>query len=240
MRLSDFLEFAREKDLYGIMITIAVCEKFIAFVLMTTFISSTFVCSNYYCKFISQLIPMSFLQYSTFYDNEDPVFDTIGAVIRALDDAGYNKQTSQRVMIQSSVSSYLVKFKEETNYDRVYMIVGSNYWDIEPSALPALKKFATAVSVPTDSITIEVNSFTANQTSLVRTLQNAGLPVYVYELVNEYDTQPLDFFADATVQIVAYVQGVGVDGILTDFPATARRYKCKYTLICKAYFPVLF
>uniref|UniRef100_A0A0A9FM44 glycerophosphodiester phosphodiesterase n=1 Tax=Arundo donax TaxID=35708 RepID=A0A0A9FM44_ARUDO len=43
--------------------------------------------------------------------------------------------------------------------------------------------------------------------------------------MNEFASQPYDFFSDATAQISAYVQGAGVDGLITDFPATARRYK---------------
>jgi hypothetical protein len=63
------------------------------------------------------------------------------------------------------------------------------------------------------------------KTNLVQTLQNAGLSVYVYTLMNEFASQAYDFFSDATVQINWYVTAAGVDGLITEFPATARRYK---------------
>lgn len=152
-------------------------------------------------------------------------FDMVDAVIKALDDSGYNKQTAQKVMIQSTNSSVLVKFKQQTKYDLVYMI-NEDVSDAAPSSLAGIKKFADAVSVETSSVFPENRHFTSHQTDLVESLQTAGLSVYAYNLMNEFVSQPYDFFSDATAQIIAYVQGAGVDGLITDFPATARRYKC--------------
>lgn len=149
----------------------------------------------------------------------------VDAVIKALDDSGYNKQTAQKVMIQSTNSSVLVKLKQQTKYDLVYMI-NEDVSDAAPSSLAGIKEFADAVSVETTSIFPENRHFTAHQTNLVESLQTAGLSVYAYTLMNEFVSQPYDFFSDATAQIIAYVQGAGVDGLITDFPTTARRYKC--------------
>ncbi|XP_066321939.1 glycerophosphodiester phosphodiesterase GDPDL3-like isoform X2 [Miscanthus floridulus] len=185
MRLSDFLTFAKGKDLSGIMITVE------------------------HAAFMA----------------EELGFGVVDAVIKALDDSGYNKQTAQNVMIQSTNSSVLVKFKQETKYNLVYMIE-ENVRDAAPSSLADIKKFANAVSVSTTSVFPETHYYLTNQTNnLVPTLHSAGLQVYVYVLMNEFGSQPNDFFADATAQINAYVQGANVDGVITDFPGTAHRYK---------------
>jgi glycerophosphoryl diester phosphodiesterase len=153
-------------------------------------------------------------------------FGVVDAVIKALDDSGYSKQTAQKVMIQSTNSSVLVKFKQETKYNLVYMIE-EDVRDAAPSSLADIKKFADAVSVTTTSVLPVTHHYLTNQTNnLVQSLQSAGLPVYVYVLMNEFASQPNDFFADATSQINTYVQGAKVDGVITDFPGTAHRYKC--------------
>lgn len=156
-------------------------------------------------------------------------FGVVDAVIKALDDSGYSKQTTQKVMIQSTNSSVLVKFKQHTKYNLVYMIE-EDVRDAAPSSIADIKKFADAVSVNTMSVYPVTSNFLTNQTtSLVQSLQSAGFPVYVYVLMNEFVSQPYDFFSDATQQINAYVKRPdgGVDGVITDFPATAHRYKCK-------------
>ncbi|AQK53236.1 Glycerophosphodiester phosphodiesterase GDPDL3 [Zea mays] len=156
---------------------------------------------------------------------EELGFGVVDAVIKALDDSGYSKQTAQNVMIQSTNSSVLVKFKQETKYNLVYMIEES-VRDAAPSSLADIKKFADAVSVGTTSVFPETHYYLTNQTNkLVPTLKSAGLQVYVYVLMNEFASQPNDFFADATSQINAYVQSAKVDGVITDFPGTAHRYK---------------
>ncbi|KAE8780611.1 putative glycerophosphoryl diester phosphodiesterase 1 [Hordeum vulgare] len=156
-------------------------------------------------------------------------FGVVDAVIKAVDDSGYSKQTAQKVMIQSTNSSTLVKFKQLAKYNLVYKI-DEEVKDAAPSSLADIKKFADAVSVSIKSVYPETSNFLTNQTNpLVKSLQSAGLPVYVYLLMNEFLSQPYDFFSDATAQINALVhkgvEGGGVDGLITDFPGTAHRYK---------------
>lgn len=184
MRLSDFLDFSKDKDLSGIMISIE------------------------HAAFLA----------------EELGFDMVDAVIKALDASGYNKQTAQKIMIQSTNSSVLVKFKQQTKYDLVYMI-NEDVRDAAPSSLADIKKFASAVSVDTGSIFPENHHFLTSPSGLVQSLKTANLSVYAYTLMNEFLSQPYDFFSDATAQINAYVQGAKVDGLITDYPATARRYK---------------
>lgn len=136
-------------------------------------------------------------------------FGVVDAVIKALDESGYSKLTAQKVMIQSTNSSVLVKFKQETKYNLVYRIIES-VRDATPSSLAEIKKFADAVSVRTTSVPPVNHYYLINQTNkLVQSLQSVGLQVYVYALMNEFVSQPIDFLADA-------------------FPGTAHRYKCMY------------
>jgi glycerophosphoryl diester phosphodiesterase len=184
MRLSDFLDFSKDKDLSGIMISVE------------------------HAAFMA----------------EELGFDVVDSVIKALDVSGYHNQTAQKVMIQSTNSSVLEKFKQQTKYDLVYM-VNEDVRDVAASSLDDIKKFAVAVSVDTSSVFPANHQFTTNATNLVQSLQKAGLSVYAYTLMNEFISQPYDFFSDATAQINAYARGIGVNGLITDFPATARRYK---------------
>jgi glycerophosphoryl diester phosphodiesterase len=110
---------------------------------------------------------------------EELGFDMVDTVIKALGDAGYNNQTSQKVMIQSTNSSVLEKFKQQTKYDLVYMI-NEVVRDAAPSSLTDIKKFASAVSVDTGSVFPESHHFTMYKTNLVQTLQNAGLSLCLH------------------------------------------------------------
>lgn len=184
MRLSDFLDFAKDKALSGVLISIE---------------------------------NAAFLAEKVGYSVTD-------GVIKALKDSGYSNQTVQEVMIQSSNSSVLVKFKQQTKYKLVYM-VDESISDAVPSSIADIKQFAHSVAVSKQSIFPESAQFVVRQTELVKKLQSAGLDVYVYLLRNEFVSQPWDFFSDATVEINQYVQGADVDGIITDFPGTVAAYK---------------
>lgn len=145
-------------------------------------------------------------------------------VIKALKEAGFSNQKTQDVMIQSTNSSVLNKFKQQTNYKLVYN-VDETISNAGPSSLSDIKKFATHIAVEKKSIFPTSKAFITTQTDLVSTLHKAGFTVFVYVLRNEFISQPWDFFADPTVEINTYFQGVGVDGIVTDFPGTATRYR---------------
>ncbi|WOK92005.1 hypothetical protein Cni_G00696 [Canna indica] len=184
MRLSDFLDFARDKPLSGVLISIE------------------------YAMFMA----------------EELGFSVTDAVISALDDAGYNNQTALEVMILSTNSSVLVEFKQKTKYKLVYKI-DESIRDAIASSITDIKEFADAVAIAKQSVYPVRDQFTTQQTDIVFKLQAAGLDVYAYLFQNEFVSQPWDFFSDATVEINTYIQGAGVDGIITDFPATARSYK---------------
>lgn len=150
--------------------------------------------------------------------------NVIDGVISALEDTGYNNQSAVEVIIQSSNSSVLIKFKQQTKYKLTYKI-DESIRDAAASSIADIKKFADSVAVNKESIYPDSRLFIINQTNLVKTLQNAGLEVFVYVLQNEFVSQAWDFFSDPYVEINSYVQGALVDGIITDFPASARAYK---------------
>ncbi|KAJ8754907.1 hypothetical protein K2173_015419 [Erythroxylum novogranatense] len=148
----------------------------------------------------------------------------IDVVLGAISRAGYDNQTDKRVMIQSTSSSVLMKFKEKSHYERVYK-VEEHIGDALDSAIKEIKTFATSVVVSKRSIFPDIEEFVTGVTKVVPRLQSAMLPVYVETLSNEFVSQPWDFFSDATVEINTYVNITGVNGVITDFPSTSARYK---------------
>jgi glycerophosphoryl diester phosphodiesterase len=148
----------------------------------------------------------------------------------ALSKAGYDNQVALKVMIQSSNSSVLMQFKDKTNYELVYK-VEENVRDALNSTVEDIKKFADSVVVSKTSVFPENMAFVTGVTDIVLKLQSFKLPVYVEIFNNEFVSQAWDFFSDATVEINSYVTGgVNVDGVITDFPKTAARYKSKWIL----------
>ncbi|KAL0904745.1 hypothetical protein M5K25_026891 [Dendrobium thyrsiflorum] len=163
------------------------------------------------------------VEHAAFYA-EEIGYSVTDAVNGALKDSGYNNQTTQQVMIQSTNSSVLIKFKQQTNYKLVYKL-DESISDVDKSSLSDIKLFATAVAISKQSVYPASMLFISDQTDLVKTLQSAGLAVYVYLFRNEYVYQPWDFFSDPNVEINSYFQLIGIDGIITDYPATATRYR---------------
>lgn len=152
-----------------------------------------------------------------------PVTDT---VLDVLSKAGYDKQTDLEVMIQSSNSSVLMKFKDQHNYKLVYK-VDENIRDALDATINDIKKFADSVVISKSSVFPDNSLFLTGATDVVPRLNSAGLPVYVETFSNEFVSQAWDFFSDATVEINSYVMGANISGVITDFPLTSSRYKSK-------------
>lgn len=163
------------------------------------------------------------VEHAAFYA-EDIGYDVIDTVIGALNASGYNNQTTQQVMIQSKNSSVLIKFKQQTSYKLLYML-DESISDVDKSSLSDIKHFATAVAIGRQSVYPTSQLFVTGQTDVVNTLQSTGLAVYVYLFRNEFVYQPWDFFSDPNVEINSYFQFIGIDGIITDYPGTATRYR---------------
>ncbi|KOM29774.1 hypothetical protein LR48_Vigan785s000200 [Vigna angularis] len=160
------------------------------------------------------------------YLAEKQGLNVIDAVINALSEAGYDKPGSQTVYIQSTDSSVLLKFKEKTSYELVYKI-DETVGDADNAAVEDIKKFASAVIVNKNSVFSNNDQFLTSTTKTVPKLNAANLSVFVETFSNEFVSQAWDFFSDATVEINSYLNadGLKIDGIITDFPKTADRYR---------------
>ncbi|KAI5432902.1 hypothetical protein KIW84_020279, partial [Lathyrus oleraceus] len=146
-------------------------------------------------------------------------------VIDALRSAGYDKPGSQKVYIQSTNSAVLLKFKEKTNYELVYKIDEIVY-DASNEAVEYIKSFADAVVINKKSVFPWDNGFlTSSKTRIVPKLKASNLSVFVETFSNEFVSQAWDFLSDSTVDINSFVQDAEIDGIITDFPKTASRYR---------------
>ncbi|RLN04015.1 glycerophosphodiester phosphodiesterase GDPDL4 isoform X1 [Panicum miliaceum] len=152
--------------------------------------------------------------------------DIVDSVNAALSAAGYDNQTAKGVLIQSKHSAVLVKLKQQKTKCKLVYTLPSGIGDVSTSSLEAVKKFADVVVVDkNNSVFTSSLDFIIRQNNLMKDLQSAGLAVYAQVFRNEYESQPLDFFADATVEINYYFQSFNLSGIITDFPKTVRRYK---------------
>ncbi|KAL5737515.1 hypothetical protein ACOSP7_030276 [Xanthoceras sorbifolium] len=146
------------------------------------------------------------------------------AVMTALKDAGYDNQTHLKVMIQSTNSSVLMKFKDNNKYEIVYKI-DETIRDASNSTIEDIKKFADSVVINKESVFPVNEAFMTGVTDVVKRLQSFKLTVYVELFSNEFVSQAWDFFSDANVEINSYLFGAGINGVITDFPATAARYR---------------
>ncbi|KAF7815952.1 glycerophosphodiester phosphodiesterase GDPDL3-like [Senna tora] len=146
------------------------------------------------------------------------------AVMDTLSKAGYAKPGAQKVMIQSTNSSVLMKFKEKSHYELVYKI-DEDISDAVDSAVKDIKNFADSVVVKKTSVFPPILSFLTGSTRIVSKLKSSNLSVYVETFSNEFVSQAWDFFSDASVEINSFIQGADIDGVITDFPATANRYR---------------
>ncbi|KAL3851160.1 hypothetical protein ACJIZ3_013042 [Penstemon smallii] len=146
------------------------------------------------------------------------------AVLEALNISGYNNQTAKKIMIRSSDTAVLSKFKNNNNYELVYL-VDEDVSDILNSTILEIKKFANSVVVSKKSLLPTHRAFIIGETNLVQNLQAFNLSVYVQFFRNEFVSQPWDFFSDPYVEINTHVSYMGINGVITDFPKTAARYK---------------
>ncbi|XP_008227060.1 PREDICTED: glycerophosphodiester phosphodiesterase GDPDL3 [Prunus mume] len=158
------------------------------------------------------------------YLAEEQGLSVTDTVIAALRKAGFDNRTAPDVKIQSTNSSVLMKFKEKTNYELVYKIE-EDIGDALSSTIEDIKKFADSVVINKASIFPQTQAFVARVTHVVPELQAAKLQVYVELFSNEFVSQAWDFFSDPTVEINSFATGVNIDGVITDFPKTAARYK---------------
>ncbi|KAA8531130.1 hypothetical protein F0562_005839 [Nyssa sinensis] len=145
------------------------------------------------------------------------------AVATALSNATFDKQSSQQVLIQSDDSSVLSKFSNVPTYKRVLSIT-ETFSDAPKQAVEEIKKFADAVILRKNSIIPTSNFFTRPTTSVLEDLHMANLSVYVSVFKNEFVSMAFDYLSDPMAELATFVGGYKVDGIVTEYPATASTY----------------
>ncbi|CAL0325639.1 unnamed protein product [Lupinus luteus] len=150
--------------------------------------------------------------------------DIVGVVSTALSNATFDKQSTQQVLIQSDDSSVLSKFKDIPSYKRV-LLIGEIIGDAPRPTIDEIKKYAVAVNIPkTSVVTATTASVLSGITNVVKELKDANLTVFTRTLRNEYTSLAFDYWSDPIFEIATYIQTARVDGLVTDFPATASRY----------------
>jgi len=162
------------------------------------------------------------------YLAEKQGLSVIDAVLDALKNASHNNDTVKKVMIQSTDSTVLIKLREKSNYELVYN-VQDEIRDADNLTITEIKKFANSVVVRRGSVFSFRGDYITSIKDVVSKLQAFNLSVYVGIFRNEFVSLPLDFLDDANVQINTFVTLAQIDGIITEFPGTASRYKSKCT-----------
>ncbi|WOK99836.1 glycerophosphodiester phosphodiesterase GDPDL7-like isoform X2 [Canna indica] len=143
----------------------------------------------------------------------------VDAVSSALANATLDKK---QVFIQSDDTSVLSAFKKTPSYKRV-LLIDEVVSDAPKPAVDEIKQFADSVSISRSSIVVSSNSFTLYLTDIVKEMQAAKLSVYISIFRNEFLSIAFDYFSDPLVELATYVN-IGVDGVITEFPATAAAY----------------
>lgn len=156
-------------------------------------------------------------------------------VLDTLNNAGFNNETAKKVMIKSSDSAVLSKFKSSSKHELVY-VVDEDIRDILNSTILEIKKFATSVVVSKKSVFPTDQAFLTVETNVVPKLQAFNLSVYVQFFRNEFVSQPWDFFSDPYVEINTHYSYMGINGVITDYPATASRFKSELNSLVPLFF----
>lgn len=123
----------------------------------------------------------------------------------------------------------LKSFKETNKGFELVYEVDENIRDVENSTVLEIGHVANSVIIGKESVYPRWNGFLYGQTDVVDKFKAFKLPVYVQVMSNEFVSQPWDVFSDPYVEIATYVEGAGVDGVITGFPATAAKYRSKFS-----------
>ncbi|CAH8386426.1 unnamed protein product [Eruca vesicaria subsp. sativa] len=132
-------------------------------------------------------------------------------------------QLTQKVLIQSDDSSVLSGFPAVPPYTRV-LIIDKEIGDAPKPSVEEIKKHAEAVNLKRSSLVTISKSFATGKTNVVEEMHKGNVSVYVSVLRNEYISTAFDYFSDPTVELATFIAGIGVDGVVTEFPVTATRY----------------
>ncbi|KAI5674737.1 hypothetical protein M9H77_15101 [Catharanthus roseus] len=150
--------------------------------------------------------------------------DVVGAVLDTLNKSGFSNQTSKKILIASTESPVLKKIGKRNNFELVYR-VSEDIRDVTNSTILEMKKFASSVIIGKRSVFPTDQLFLTGATEVVPKLQAFDLAAYVEPFSNEFVSQAWDFFSDPYVEINTFSTAMGINAIITDYPATSARYK---------------
>jgi hypothetical protein len=154
--------------------------------------------------------------------------DVVAAVSNALIKSGYDKETKQRVLIQSEDPPVLSAFMKFPKFKRVFEIE-FDIGDVSQPSVVKISEFANAVKLRRSSAARVDGYYLSGFTNaLVDRLHDANIEVYVGVLKNEYMSLAFDYWADPMVEIATDTWAVIADGLVTEFPATAAAYFSKW------------
>ncbi|XP_019197963.1 PREDICTED: glycerophosphodiester phosphodiesterase GDPDL7-like [Ipomoea nil] len=149
-------------------------------------------------------------------------YDIIGTVNSALTNASFTNQTKYKVMIKSDQSAVLEKYKNDSHYETVFDFK-KDFSRVPEALAKEINKYADAVAIRRNSLVLEYGDpffMTRGFTNAVSAMHKANLSVYASNLKNEFQTFLFDYNSDP-YQEIATLLSDGVDGFITDFPATA-------------------
>ncbi|CAN8301444.1 unnamed protein product [Cochlearia groenlandica] len=147
----------------------------------------------------------------------------VDTVKSALTNSTLDKQSTQKVLIKSDDSSVLSSFEAVPSYTRV-LSIDKEIGDAPKPSVEEIKKHADAVNLKRTSLVTVSESFATSKTNVVEEMHKGNISVYVSVLRNEYISIAFDYFSDPTIELATFIAGSGVDGVITEFPATATRY----------------
>ncbi|KAJ4845616.1 hypothetical protein Tsubulata_005752 [Turnera subulata] len=203
--LAEFLEFAKAKAVTGVLINIELYIFTLNGQVKT-------------CKYLQNSGPQN-----AGYLASKKGLDIVDAVSSALAKATLDKQSTQLVLIQSDDTSVLSKFQNVPAYKRV-LYLKEVIGDAPRKPVDEIKKYADAVSLEKKSLITALNGYTMGTTKVVEEMHAANISVYASLLRNEFVSLLFDYFSDPTSEVATLTSGLQVDGVITDFPATASRY----------------
>ncbi|KAL8195587.1 hypothetical protein R6Q57_025990 [Mikania cordata] len=147
------------------------------------------------------------------------------AVMDVLNKSSYSNNMNKKILIQSSESKVLKLFKERSNSHELVYEVNENIRDALNSTILEIKDIANSVIIGKESVYTRSYGYLFDQTYVVDKFHAFNLPVYAQLMSNEFLSLAWDFFSDPYVEINTFVTAAGVNGVVTDFPATAARYR---------------
>ncbi|KAL0340435.1 UNVERIFIED_CONTAM: Glycerophosphodiester phosphodiesterase GDPDL7 [Sesamum radiatum] len=86
-----------------------------------------------------------------------------------------------------------------------------------------VKKYADAIFVHRDAIVASTENFCQNFTNTIPAFHAVNISIYVGILKDEFENLNFDYLSDPYVELATY-NSLKVDGIMTDFPATANMF----------------